>query len=118
MRTAIGRDRQGQRTSLSADDLLATESIFSPRPSTSWMFCFMISCTSCKSSLSLLKLRCVRVSMYSFFVFWIKVSNLIKAYGRVAWGTSASTLEPLDHLRTDPPAAGPTPGSVMPTRAS
>ena len=48
--------------SRSADDLDTTVSSRSPRPSTSWMFCVMIFCTSARSSLSLLRLRCVRVS--------------------------------------------------------
>ena len=34
----------------------------------------MIECTSAMSAFSLAMLRCVRVSRYSFFVFWINVS--------------------------------------------
>jgi len=37
---------------------------------------------SCRSSFNLVRLRAVRVSRYSFLVRWMKVSNLMKAYGR------------------------------------
>jgi len=36
-------------------------------------------CTSLSSSLSFSRFRCVRVSRYSFRVFWINRSNLMNA---------------------------------------
>ena len=48
------------------------------------MFRVTMDWISASSSFSLLTLRCVRVSRYSFLVFWMKVSNLMNAYGRDA----------------------------------
>lgn len=42
------------------------------------MFLVMIECTSAKSSLSFVRFRWVRVSMYRRLVFWMKVSVSVK----------------------------------------
>jgi len=52
----------------------------SPRSSNSLMFLVIIECTSRSSELSLSRLRCVRESLYSFFVLRMKVS--VKHMGR------------------------------------
>jgi hypothetical protein len=54
--------------------LLNSRSSRSPWPSTSCMLRVMMEWTSAMSAFSFDMLRCVRVSKYSFFVFWIKVS--------------------------------------------
>mmetsp|Transcript_21173 Transcript_21173/g.45434 ORF Transcript_21173/g.45434 Transcript_21173/m.45434 type:complete len:256 (-) Transcript_21173:424-1191(-) len=66
-------------SSRSRDAFAPTASKRSPRPSTSVRFCVMIFVMSLRSSLILLRFRVVRVSTYNRFVFWMNVSNLMKA---------------------------------------
>ena len=57
--------------------------------------------TSAMSSFSLAMLRCVRVSMYSFLVFWMNVSaprEEGRGAGRVAGSSMTGRALPLPHL--------------------